>query len=148
MGTAVTTRDHFESVHGAGTCNSCHQLMDQIGFGFENYDAFGRYRTTENGAPINASGKIVAANATDGTVTFNGLSGPGSLQAYLAQSNEVKSCMVRHWAYYAYGAATWSQDACTYNAIRTEATAASYSLKSVLMGILHAPRFTRRTMDP
>ncbi len=145
---AVTTRDHYEIEHDKGTCNTCHQMMDPIGFGFENYDGFGRYRTTENGAAINDAGKVVSANTTDGTVSFTGLSGPGSLQAYLATNADVKSCMVRHWAYYAYGTSSWAQDACTYNAIRQEATGGNYALKSVLMGILHAPRFTRRTMDP
>ena len=34
-----------------GRLRTCHQYMDPIGFGFENYDGFGRYRTTENGMP-------------------------------------------------------------------------------------------------
>ena len=37
-------------------CASCHALTDPIGFGLENYDGIGRYRLTENGADIDASG--------------------------------------------------------------------------------------------
>ena len=48
--TTQTTRQHFELSHAVGVCSACHQLMDDIGFGFEHYDGFGRYRTTENGA--------------------------------------------------------------------------------------------------
>ena len=43
--TAVeTTRDHFVNSHSVGICYTCHKLMDWIGFSFENYDGWGRYR--------------------------------------------------------------------------------------------------------
>jgi hypothetical protein len=145
--TAVTTRQKFEQVHSIGSCYSCHQLMDDIGYGFENYDGFGRYRTTDNGAPVDASGKIVNFSTQAGSPAFNGLTGTGSLSAYLAQGNTVNECMVRYWAYMAYGSSSWAQDGCTYGSIRTEAGASSYSLKSVLMGIIHAPHFSRRVQD-
>ena len=50
-----TTRQHFENSHSKGTCYTCHQYMDWIGFGFEDYDGWGRHRTTENGMPIDSS---------------------------------------------------------------------------------------------
>jgi hypothetical protein len=55
--------------------------------------------------------------------------------------------MVRYWSYYAFGSASWDQDGCTYQAIRTAAASDSYSLKSVLTAILHTPRFTTRLND-
>jgi len=145
--TAKTTRQHFETEHSVGVCYACHQLMDDIGYGFEHYDGFGRYRTTENGATIDASGKLISVSATAGSPTFNGLTGAGSLGAYLAASPEVNQCMIRYWAYVAYGASSWAQDACTYAAVRGEAGAASNSLKSTLMALIHAPHFTRRVQD-
>ncbi len=39
-------------------CASCHQKMDPIGFAFENFDAVGRWRTLDNGAPINAASQL------------------------------------------------------------------------------------------
>ena len=81
--TAQTTRQHFETEHTVGVCYACHKLMDDIGYGFEHYDGFGRYRTTENGGTIDASGTLV--NLTHGRQPpFNGLTGAGSLGAYLA----------------------------------------------------------------
>jgi hypothetical protein len=145
-----TTREQYLQSHAAPDhqpCYGCHQLMDPIGVAFEHYDAFGNYRSDENGVTIDATGTIYSANATDGNVEINGLSGPGSLQAYLAQSEDVRSCLVRYWSYYAFGTAGWSQDACTYDAIRKEAAGQSYSLKSVLTAILHTPRFTTRLKD-
>jgi hypothetical protein len=145
-----TTREQYLQGHAAPDhqpCYGCHKLMDPIGVAFEHYDAFGRYRTDENGVTIDATGTIDAANATDGDVAIDGLSGPQGLQAYLAQSEDVKTCLVRYWSYYAFGTASWEQDACTYDAIRSEAAAKSYSLKSVLMAILHSKRFTTRVKD-
>ncbi|HIG81249.1 MAG TPA: DUF1592 domain-containing protein [Verrucomicrobiales bacterium] len=39
-------------------CASCHQKMDPIGFAFENFDAVGRWRTLDNGEPINAASQL------------------------------------------------------------------------------------------
>ena len=141
-----TTRQHFVNSHSTGACYSCHQFMDWIGFGFENYDGWGRYRTTENNLPIDDS--VTVFNDPRGqNVMLSGLSGANSLGSYLAASDDVKRCMQRYWTYYAYGASTWSQDACTYDAIYQEASSNSFSLKSTLMAIVHAKNFTQRVQD-
>ena len=122
--------------------------MDPIGVAFEHYDAFGQYRHRENGVTIDATGTIYgpAGSNTGDIRRSTGCLAPG-LQTYLADSQAVKECMVRYWSYYAFGVASWEQDACTYEAIRTEAAGQSYSLKSILTAILHAKRFTTRVND-
>ena len=40
--------------------------------------------------------------------------------------------------------ASWAEDACTYDAIATDAARDQFRLKAVLMGIVHTPRFSRR----
>ena len=140
-----TTRSLYEQhIQKGTTCSGCHKLMDPIGFGFENYDGFGRYRTTENGSPIDPSGTIYTAGTTGMDVKFANLT---ELQTYLAGSTDVDNCMIRYWAYYAYGSASWQQDACTYGGIRQEAAAGSYALQDVLKAIVHAPHFTNRVQD-
>ncbi len=146
--TAVeTTRDHFIKEHEQSNCIGCHKLMDWIGFAFENYDGWGRYRTTDNGLPTVDTATIYSApdDMMDDSVT--GLSGTGSLATYLAQSNEMTHCMERYWTYYTYGSSSWAQDGCTYDAIYNESKTNGFSLKSVLMAILHAPNFTTRVQD-
>jgi hypothetical protein len=39
-------------------CASCHTKMDAIGFGFENYDAIGRWRTSDEGAKLDTAGDL------------------------------------------------------------------------------------------
>ncbi len=144
--TVETTRDHFVNTHSVGVCYTCHKLMDWIGFAFENYDGWGRYRTTDNTLPVDDTATIY--NDPEGANdNVTGLSGAGSLSSYLAASADVTKCMSRYWTYFAYGSSSWSQDGCTYDAINQEAQSKGFALQSVLMAILHAPNFTTRVQD-
>ncbi|MEO7035174.1 MAG: DUF1592 domain-containing protein [Polyangiaceae bacterium] len=141
-----TTRDHFINEHEKGICAGCHKQMDWIGFAFENYDGWGRYRTTDNGLPTDNSAVIYGdPQGKDDNLT--GLSGPGSLSAFLAQSDDVTRCTERYWTYYTYGSSSWSQDACTYDAVYNESKTNGFTLKGTLMAIMHAASFTTRTAD-
>jgi hypothetical protein len=144
--TPETTRDHFVNSHSTGACYSCHQFMDWIGFAFESYDGWGRHRTTDNNMPINNTGTVYS-DPSGASPNIAGLSGTTGLPAYLAGSDDVKKCMLRYWTYYAYGASTWSQDACTYDSIYQEASKNSFGLKASLMAIIHAKNFTQRVQD-
>lgn len=55
---ARTLRERLQVHQEVPSCRGCHQLMDTIGLGFENFDALGRFRTTENDALIDASGTL------------------------------------------------------------------------------------------
>jgi hypothetical protein len=136
---AQTTRQHFAQHDQDATCAACHHLMDPIGYGFEHYDAWGRWRDQENGIPIDATGTVVGGGAGGADVAFNGVT---ELSSFLATNDAVKQCLVRYWAYFAYGSSSWPQDACTYDSI--SGSAGQYGLHDVLMAIIHAPHFTQR----
>ena len=141
---AETTRAHYMEHEQNEPCADCHKLMDPVGFGFEHYDGFGRQRDQDNGFPVDSSGTIV--NMTGGAdVTFDGVA---QLETYLAGNPDVQSCLVRYWSYYAYGSASWAEDACTYQAVSDDAATGQSALRAVLLGIIHAPHFTQRTADP
>lgn len=53
-----TTRDRLEAHMEDPTCASCHQYLDPIGLGFENFDGLGIWRDAENGTTIDASGDV------------------------------------------------------------------------------------------
>ena len=68
-------------------CSACHSLMDPVGFGLENYDQQGRFRTTDNGLPecvIEGSGEI------DG----QSFQGPAGLATLLAEEGLLDTCIV------------------------------------------------------
>jgi hypothetical protein len=75
------------------TCAGCHEVMDPIGLGFENFDAIGAFRTTDVGKTIDASGEL------DG-VTFADAKGLG---AALKDHPDVGTCLARSVYRYAVG---------------------------------------------
>lgn len=56
--TARTLRDRVQMHLTDPGCAGCHRNMDLVGLGLENFDGIARFRTTEEGAPIDASGEI------------------------------------------------------------------------------------------
>ena len=53
-----TLREQLEAHRANAGCMSCHLVMDAIGFGLENYDPIGKWRTTDGSLPIDASGTL------------------------------------------------------------------------------------------
>jgi hypothetical protein len=47
-------------------CASCHDRMDPLGFGLENFDAIGRWRSLDHDLPIDATGKLPSGESFDG----------------------------------------------------------------------------------
>ena len=92
----LTTRQRYEMQHAVGSCGVCHTHMDQIGFGLENFDGIGAYRTTEAGQPIDNSGYIEDLKHT----TF---SGPEDLARKLAAAPEVSQCLAAQMTAYVLG---------------------------------------------
>ena len=134
---------HVNYANTTRSCPGCHVFMDRIGFGFEHYDGVGKYRTMDNGQTVDSSA-VVVSPPSGAEKSFDGIA---ELATWLAANEDVKRCLVRYWTYYAYGAASWEQDACTYNAVQAEAAQNGFALKNVLTGVVHAPRFTRRAGD-
>ncbi len=58
VGTTVSLREQLEKHRANAVCAGCHSRMDPIGFGLENYDAIGRYRTADGTFPIDSSGTL------------------------------------------------------------------------------------------
>jgi hypothetical protein len=72
-GTAgLSLRKIMEKHRADAVCASCHTKMDAIGFGMENFDAIGRWRSDDNGAPLDTAGTL------PGGIKFKG---PAELKA-------------------------------------------------------------------
>jgi hypothetical protein len=57
-GSAMSVRQSLEQHRADPNCAGCHARMDPLGFGLENFDAIGRYRTEDGKFPIDSSGKL------------------------------------------------------------------------------------------
>jgi hypothetical protein len=85
---AQTMRQKLEAHRTDPSCSGCHVLMDGIGLGLENFDGLGVYRTTENGATIDAVSVI-----DEGGETFEGAA---ELGTQLREHPAVPGCIVRN----------------------------------------------------
>lgn len=95
----TTTRERYLEHSENEACAGCHRLMDPIGFTFEHYDAYGRFRADENGHAIDDSGRL--DGLPDGSdVELDGLE---SLAEALAHDPSARDCYARHVAYFAQG---------------------------------------------
>jgi hypothetical protein len=59
-------RELLEQHRENATCAACHNLIDPIGYGLENYDLLGRWRSEETGQPIDAKGELPDGTKFDG----------------------------------------------------------------------------------
>lgn len=55
---AASLRERLELHRSKAECASCHDRMDPLGFGLENFDALGRWRESDQGTPIDATGTL------------------------------------------------------------------------------------------
>ncbi len=95
---AKTLRQRLTAHMNVPGCSSCHKALDPIGFAFERFDGIGRFRTKDNGEPIDSSGEL------DG-VPFANLDG---FAAAIANSPKFYKCLTRKL--YAYAVARPTTD--------------------------------------
>jgi hypothetical protein len=138
-----STRDRLKQHEVNQQCAACHQLLDPIGFGFENYDTLGRYRTEDGGRPVDASGNVVGTRDMDGP--FNGVV---ELGQKLAQSQEVKECVARQWFRFAVNRFEQPVDGCSMKSVIDSFDAAGQDLSSLPNAIAQTDAFLyRRPLD-
>jgi hypothetical protein len=132
----VTTRQRYESVHAVGSCGACHSHMDRIGFGLENFDGVGVYRTTEVGQPIDSTGEILDL----GDLTFNG---PADLAQKLAAAPEVAQCLAAQLTSFVFGVS--SDDGLCIAPSAAYPTGGRLGFKDVLAQVVASPQLTTRS---
>ncbi len=137
----LTTRERFAIHTEQPACAGCHELIDPLGFGLENYDQFGRYRSEENLLPIDASGAVVAAPdpSLDGP-----FANPFELAQRLAGSDVVRDCLATHWYRFAMGRVEQDSDSCSLDQVRTHFAESGGDLKELLVAITLSDAFRYR----
>lgn len=86
-----TQRDIVTEKSGPGTCGAaCHaEFINPSGFAFENFDAAGNFRTTDNSQPVNVEATLTLST---GKVTYNG---PQDFVKKISESKDLHECMVQ-----------------------------------------------------
>lgn len=138
----LSTRERYGLHRSSDLCAGCHQFMDPLGFGFENYDPVGRWREHEGGLPIDASGEIV------GTDVAGPFVGPRELAERLAQSETVANCYVEQWFAYGYGRVTTPEDMCSRDQLRQAFRAGDQRITDLILALTETDAFLRRRVEP
>ena len=127
-----TARERIDFHLKNPVCAGCHKIMDPIGLAFENFDGAGRYRETENGAPINSSGKIDNSSYAD-------VEGLGRV---LHDAPALPTCLVRRAFSYATAGAVPASTESTLEQLNKSFTSSGYRLRPLLRAIALSPTFS------
>ena len=135
----LTTRERFDQHRDEPRCAGCHQLIDPIGYGFEGYDGIGRFRTSEEGQSIDASGEVVSGGDASGA--FEGVV---ELSDQLVSSDAVRACVARQWFRYATGRIESTDDVCTLGELDRRFEASGYDVRELMIAMVATDAFTHR----
>jgi hypothetical protein len=140
-GMPASVRERMEKHRSNAVCATCHAQMDPLGFALENFDAVGRWRTTDEGnTRIDASGTL-----PDGTK----FDGPAELrQALAGRRDEFARTVIEKMLVYALGRGLEYYDMPTVRRIQRDAAAADYRWSSLIQSIAQSTPFQMRRSEP
>jgi hypothetical protein len=128
-----TMRDIMERHHTNPVCASCHKIFEPIGLAFENYDATGAWRTTDDGNPIDAKTVMIDGTTVDGVVGLRGM--------LVRYSDQFVRVVTEKLLTYALGRGVEDGDMPTVRGIVHGAEPADYKFSSIVLGIVKSDAF-------
>jgi hypothetical protein len=135
-----TLRQQMEAHRANPACMGCHSLMDPIGFALENFDGIGKWRTTENGNPIDPSGTLLDGTQFQGVAELRQLlHGRPELLVHAVTEKLLMYALGRTLEYY---------DAPAIREIVRNSVASDYRWSSIILGIARSTPFRMRRTRP
>lgn len=132
----LTVRERLAVHRSNPACRSCHDSIDPVGFSLERYDAIGRWRETEEGRPIDASGGL-----PDGTL-FEDVAG---LERALRQRPDLFAhALAENLLMFGVGRVVDDRDAPALRRVVRQAKANDYRFSSFVVGIVNSVPFRMR----
>ncbi len=135
----ASVRQQLEQHRADPTCASCHKRMDPLGFGLENFDAVGAWRTLDGKTPVDASGTL-----PDG----RSFTGPKELRAILRTEREpFARAITGKLMTYALGRGLERADRRELKKMAAAIAADRYRFSSVVLQIVNSPAFQLRRAE-
>jgi hypothetical protein len=136
----LTLRERTELHRTNPVCANCHQILDPIGFGLENFDAIGRWRNRDdNGEPIDASGEL-----SDG----KRFSSPQELKSIIAgRLDEVSRNLVERLLAYALCRKLEGYDEIVVDELMKEIAGEEYRMQTLITAVVTSYPFTHRRVQ-
>lgn len=117
----------------APACAGCHRLMDPLGLSLENFDAAGEYRTTDHGAPIDASGTLDNVSYTNSA----------GLARAVAENPATSSCLVDRLTASALGRPTTAGERLWLKQLKQSFATNGYHMKNLMRNIAQSDALYR-----
>jgi cytochrome c551/c552 len=133
---AASVRQRMEEHRKNPVCGSCHKIMDPIGFSLENFDLIGRYRASDAGIPIDASGQLVDGTKLDGAASLR--------LALLSRSGVFVQTMTEKLLTYGTGRALKYYDMPVVRSIVRDAARNDNKFSALIVGIVKSDPFQMR----
>jgi hypothetical protein len=132
----LSVRERLQQHRADTACASCHQLMDPVGFALENFDGVGRWRDTDAGQPVDASGGL------PGGSEFTGVS--GLEQALLDRPELFVRTLTEKLLTFGLGRGVEYYDAPAIRQIVRDARNDNYRFSRLIVGIVQSTPFQMR----
>lgn len=136
-GKTQSVRERLAEHRANPACAGCHQLMDPLGFAFENYDAVGRWRMLDDGRPIDDSGAMPGSGSE-----FTGVS--GLERALLSRPEVFVGVLTEKLLTYALGRGVEHYDMPAVRKIVRNARAHDYRFSAIIREIVNSLPFQMR----
>ncbi len=136
IGKNLSMRERLAQHRADPVCAGCHKLMDPVGFSLENYDAVGRWRTSDAGQPIDATGGL-----PDGS-EFEGVD--GLEHALLKRPELFAGVLTEKLLTYALGRGVETYDEPAVRGILSKAQTDHFRFSSLVRGIAESTPFQMR----
>jgi hypothetical protein len=126
----------MEAHRANAVCASCHSKMDVLGFGLENYDAIGKWRTVDGKFPIDVGGTMPNG------ISFSTAAG---MRAILLDSMpEVARCITEKIMTYALGRGIEPYDKRAVDQIQKNLAADGYRFQTLIHEVVTSLPFQSR----
>ncbi len=141
-----TTRERFAAHRADPVCAACHAQLDPLGFAFEHFDAAGRFRLTENGRDIDASGELTDPEHLDPETAprFESVTG---LAALLVAHEDTQACFAQRWFPQAFGRASSFHDECALEVMLERFRGRDFDVRELLVAVALSETFLNRVAD-
>ena len=121
-------------------CAACHEILDPIGLALEHFDAVGRWRTMEEGGPVDASGQLADGTIVDGSIALR--------DTLTARPDQFVAVVTEKLLTYALGRGVEHADMPTVRSIVRLAAQNDYRFSSLVRGIVDSAPFRMRVVPP
>ncbi|MCB9764060.1 MAG: DUF1592 domain-containing protein [Alphaproteobacteria bacterium] len=143
----ATTRERFDQHTSIESCHYCHQYIDEVGFGFESFDAVGAFRAHDNGLPVDSRGNMNDVEGI-GTDTHAAFDSPAGLGGILATSEAAPTCFTTQVYRFVYGREDAAGEACAITDAHDQFAQADYDIQELLVAVVTDPGFRLRREAP